>query len=276
MGRIKVQCELVTPLLMHGEDKNIPELRVPSIKGVMRFWWRAIFKHLDLEEMRKEEGKLFGNTKKRSSFDLKITSSNLREGRFKPVPHKGFRVSGFEAGGRFEMVFTGLDKEKLKTAYETFVIASVLGGFGQRSRRGYGSIRVVKVESEGIDVEKKYPIEKSEIVQWIKRLNRDINKLPKMDYPYLKKLILKGRYFSHYSSLLEQIGWATDKYPYFGFVRGGKKLASPVVVTINRHPRGYFPVITLLADPKKACRWKKFEEFKKIVFEGDILNPYSQ
>jgi CRISPR-associated protein Cmr1 len=273
MRRINVQCELVTPLLMHGKDTNTPELRVPSIKGVMRFWWRAIFRQLDLDEMRKEEGKIFGDTEKRSSFDLKIVTSNLKEGKFKPVPHKGFKVPGFEAGGRFELVFSGLDKDKLRTAYEIFVIASVLGGFGQRSRRGYGSIRVIKVESNGVDVEKKYPVERSEIVRWIKKLNPDINKPPQIDYPYLRKLILKNRYFSHYSYLLEQIGWATHKYPYFGSA-GGRRLASPVVVTINRHPRGYFPMITLLADPKGVCRWEKFEEFKEIVFEGDIRNPY--
>jgi CRISPR-associated protein Cmr1 len=282
MKKITLSCELVTPLLMHGKEKETLELRPASIKGVMRFWWRAIFRHLDLDErkkddMRKEEGEIFGNTERRSSFNLKITASNLREGRFKPVPHKGFRVPGFEAGGRFELLFTGLDEKKLKTAYETFVIASVLGGFGQRSRRGYGSIRIVKVESEGFKkekIEKKYPVERSEIVRWIKRLNPEINTPPKVEYPYLRKLILKNRYFNHYSYLLEQIGWATHKYPYFGFAGGGKRLASPVVVTINRHPRGYFPIITLLADPKGACRWEKFEEFKEIVFEGDIENPY--
>ena len=33
--------ETLTPLFMHGNRRNL-EVRVPSIKGVLRYWWRTL------------------------------------------------------------------------------------------------------------------------------------------------------------------------------------------------------------------------------------------
>ena len=75
-NKISLQCEIVTPLLMHGADKDA-ELREQSFKGVMRFWWRAIHGNLDLKTLKKEENKIFGNTEHKSGFRMKITNRNL-------------------------------------------------------------------------------------------------------------------------------------------------------------------------------------------------------
>ena len=42
MEKIVFECESVTPMFMYGADGKTPELRPASVKGVMRFWWRAI------------------------------------------------------------------------------------------------------------------------------------------------------------------------------------------------------------------------------------------
>ncbi len=49
-------------MFLAGADGTTPELRAPSIKGALRFWWRAMNGHLSLEELRKQESDLFGNT----------------------------------------------------------------------------------------------------------------------------------------------------------------------------------------------------------------------
>ncbi len=41
MKSIKFTLETITPLFLAGADGQTPELRPPSIKGMMRFWWRA-------------------------------------------------------------------------------------------------------------------------------------------------------------------------------------------------------------------------------------------
>ena len=42
------EVEIVTPLFLGGADPNKAELRAPSIKGALRFWWRALNPHFSL------------------------------------------------------------------------------------------------------------------------------------------------------------------------------------------------------------------------------------
>lgn len=55
---------VTTPLFGSGADKVTPELRLPSFKGVLRFWWRALaWSRLqgDLAAVQMEEDLLFGS-----------------------------------------------------------------------------------------------------------------------------------------------------------------------------------------------------------------------
>lgn len=60
METITFHCKVITPMFLAGADGQTPELRAPSIKGAMRFWWRALNGHLGVEEMREKEVKIFG------------------------------------------------------------------------------------------------------------------------------------------------------------------------------------------------------------------------
>ncbi len=42
MRSITFECETITPMFLACADGKTPELRPPSIKGLMRFWWRAM------------------------------------------------------------------------------------------------------------------------------------------------------------------------------------------------------------------------------------------
>jgi len=41
MQEIKATYKIVTPMFLGGADHE-EEIRVPSIKGALRFWWRAL------------------------------------------------------------------------------------------------------------------------------------------------------------------------------------------------------------------------------------------
>lgn len=58
MGTLNFNCRTVTPMFMAGADGKTAELRPPSIKGILRFWWRAM--HAGDPEMREKEKMLFG------------------------------------------------------------------------------------------------------------------------------------------------------------------------------------------------------------------------
>lgn len=62
--RIEAAYRVVTPLFSAGADSTRPEVRLPSFKGVLRYWWRALAWSRcrgDLEVVRREEDRLFGS-----------------------------------------------------------------------------------------------------------------------------------------------------------------------------------------------------------------------
>ena len=81
MGATSIEAtyRLVTPAFVGGADsKKSAELRPPTIKGQLRFWWRALaWARLqgDMEQLRAEEDELFGSTRTgQSSFLLSVVS----------------------------------------------------------------------------------------------------------------------------------------------------------------------------------------------------------
>ena len=71
------ECEVVTPMFLGGANIKISEIRTQSIKGALRFWWRAIYgKKYSLEEMKKKETKIFGNTEQKSNVTITIDGLN--------------------------------------------------------------------------------------------------------------------------------------------------------------------------------------------------------
>jgi CRISPR type III-B/RAMP module RAMP protein Cmr1 len=60
METLTFNCKILTPMFLAGADGRTPELRAASIKGAMRFWWRACNGHLGLDDLRKQEQAIFG------------------------------------------------------------------------------------------------------------------------------------------------------------------------------------------------------------------------
>ncbi|HRT27599.1 MAG TPA: type III-B CRISPR module RAMP protein Cmr1, partial [Syntrophales bacterium] len=94
------ECEVVTPMFLGGADPRGAELRVPPIKGAMRFWWRATCGIESIKEMAEEEAKIFGSTEKKSKVSLWIENidaepklEKLPEGTKVPVEGKTYSAS---------------------------------------------------------------------------------------------------------------------------------------------------------------------------------------
>ncbi|MCP4402916.1 MAG: type III-B CRISPR module RAMP protein Cmr1 [bacterium] len=64
MYKVPFDLETVTPLFMAGADGRTPELRTPSFKGMLRFWWRAMRADDNIQHLAEQEAKLFGGTGK--------------------------------------------------------------------------------------------------------------------------------------------------------------------------------------------------------------------
>ena len=91
MNSITFTCEVVTPMFVAGADGKKPELRAPSIKGVLRFWWRAMHGHLPIDDikipddevqkgLRSQETEIFGGggeNARRSQVTIRIKQRDL-------------------------------------------------------------------------------------------------------------------------------------------------------------------------------------------------------
>ncbi len=80
---LNFQGEVLTPLFLGGADtRGNPELRAPSFRGVLRYWFRALLSGSqlvitnsanELEILKREESRVFGSTEGRSSVSVLVT-----------------------------------------------------------------------------------------------------------------------------------------------------------------------------------------------------------
>ncbi len=84
---ITFHCHTISPMFLGGADSDQAELRAPSVKGALRFWERAIARHLIFDNgredhirlLRNDEG-LFGGvftTQEKSKVSVSITHGPL-------------------------------------------------------------------------------------------------------------------------------------------------------------------------------------------------------
>jgi CRISPR-associated protein Cmr1 len=152
---------------MSGTNQNEPELRAPSIKGALRFWWRAMNGHLSLEQLKQKEDDIFGGTDNRSKVTIRVVFDEDAAYKIKgeeAIPnnevglnylyyifkHQQKDRSGFGVGNTFKIIFSCKETEKAAflnvcAAFWAFVY---IGGIGSRARRGAGAIAVQSVEDK--------------------------------------------------------------------------------------------------------------------------------
>ena len=98
MYNAEFEIEALTPIFMRGADQREAEIRASSIKGVIRWWFRALAGNYfgdDIKSLREAENYAFGSTSGRSRAVVSITdlSKNLDE-RLLPMA-RGFRQKTF-------------------------------------------------------------------------------------------------------------------------------------------------------------------------------------
>lgn len=95
MKTLEADFRIVTPLFMSGADQAIAELRPPSIKGVIRFWWRTLTYsrfNEDLSQLAEQESELFGSTEQAASIIIRISSQSKTATTQKNATHQSFKA----------------------------------------------------------------------------------------------------------------------------------------------------------------------------------------
>lgn len=186
--RLGATFAVTTPLFGGGAQPDASaEIRPPSLKGVLRFWWRALAWSRcggDLTKIRSEEARILGaagdgKTGGQASFLLRITDVKLPailkppqilEERDRKVVGVGVRYFGYGLMEAFPSKKTGAQAGQLTrpclAAPFTFTVELVsrcspnpsvvdalklmglLGGLGSRTRRGWGSSSLLSLQGE--------------------------------------------------------------------------------------------------------------------------------
>jgi len=161
---------------MAGLKQQDAELRLPSIKGALRFWWRALqYAKLngDIKRLHQEEAKLFGSTERQSSVRMSLSDVHVERTRKFGELHDqlakspGARYLGYGVVHAFDSSKSGVKMGQLTRAcmeacrftlnvisrdplpddlIRAIKIMGLLGGLGSKARKGYGSLTLDKLE----------------------------------------------------------------------------------------------------------------------------------
>lgn len=163
MHKAEFEVQTVTPLFIAGadqEDISNEALRPPSLRGVMRWWYRTLLlaKTNSLETIREYESNLFGSTNTKSP--ISIIQGNFSD----PDTYRPFDIDigylffsfrqtkdrsarrFYNVDTKFSLTFLAKEVEKLERAISIFWLALNLGSIGSRARRGAGSLSLIKAE----------------------------------------------------------------------------------------------------------------------------------
>lgn len=165
MEEITFEVETVTPLFIAGADqRNIENegLRTPSLRGAMRWWFRAVAGGAKLssgsingKKIKEEEEEIWGAADKKSKVSISTFSINSRISSIQNIRERGIKYLSYgssdrpciEPGGKFRVDIrlnsTISDEEKNRIVATIWLLLN-LGNIGSKSRKGFGSLRITK------------------------------------------------------------------------------------------------------------------------------------
>ncbi len=172
---IEAVYRITTPMFCGGADKNTAELRLPSFKGALRFWWRSMMcgKKISKEELHEKEAALFGSSDQKvgqSKVIMQLIDEDLLESLTSTTAFKGEQFGGLRYFGRGVMDHRGklssamipggnftvrlrispvLTKDQIEEVQKALIFLGTVGGLGSKSRKGFGSLTLTSLKTDG-------------------------------------------------------------------------------------------------------------------------------
>lgn len=204
---------ITTPMFIGGSDQKATEVRPASVKGALRFWWRALnwARHAQayprdeaaaLRALHAEEARLFGLAAKDGGGGQGVCLLSIGQGKSKPVAQPfspmtasqlyllGMGLGNFREGtlrsaltdGEFSvrLLFrpscSAADKQSVLDALYLF---GLLGSLGSRARHGMGSVSL----SQWQDDARKVPANRDDYLAALRSLLPQIDPQLAADLP---------------------------------------------------------------------------------------------
>lgn len=317
-----LRAESLTPLVIAGADPKSPDvlaegLRPPSLRGAMRWWFRAMMgsivgAHDNYKTLRDLEGKIFGATDQGSSVRLRtypvedvkpdIAYLCMNDDRdLSKSGGKNYRrisKSSIHPNAKFRIQLDSRSDEVFRMALSSLWLTAMLGGLGNRARRGFGSLALSPEEDtteaiQRLNLDFSYPNKSlADIAQWLEKGLNQVhghfkNYVSAVDSPPPAKFSVPSKaqaklwlikpqneFWSTWSEAMNAL--REDIYrsykgakslPEIGSAR--PRLASPLIIQIKRIARDkYFGVLLVFNEkhnPKRylGTNWSDFVRFLK-------------
>ncbi len=172
---------IVTPMFIGNAEQKADSLRPPSIKGALRFWWRALHwgRYLRksgtvyeaLRHLHQQEAYLFGSAADeagsgqgrfllRVSEQPRLTLETVWPQNNTGSGYLGYGLmatndqlhrEGLKEGADFTMELRfkpGTPSSDVETLIETLRVWSLFGGLGSRARRGFGAVTLLELNGQ--------------------------------------------------------------------------------------------------------------------------------
>lgn len=283
MNTTQLELETVTPMFLHGHDNKVLELRPPPFKALFRYWWRTV-QNCNWKSLSEEEAAKFGSTDSKAPFSLRISgATNLGPAiKYSPMPHKGrAKMDAYDVGESFNLCMITKNTSDASYYKQIAKLGFLLGGIGNRSRRGFGSIRetswnfknISDLQNEILETlnalandlfEEKERCINNRSVQIIESKNCT-NGSPEPKYPVIRRVFF-GQQTDTVKNLLKKIGEATHQHQdrALGYARRGK-MASPIHVRIQKVGTDYLPIVVQLYSiyPDRTLSNQQKQNFRK-------------
>jgi len=194
MERYTFTFRVITPLFISGADQQRAELRPSSIRGALRFWFRAMMGGVvggDWRRVKDLEADVFGDTEQASKFGIRIETSSLPKNVGENIGKLGDGIAYMGAGVLFRrdkngyyklrrgcywppesspfgvyLLLRSSDLYTREVMLGTIWLLTTLGGLGSRIRRGFGSIIVEQVFPD--DYDEKYRYRQGDIIEYLR------------------------------------------------------------------------------------------------------------
>ncbi len=252
---------ITTPMFIGGSDQKATEVRPASVKGALRFWWRALnwarhaqaYPHDEtaaLRALHAEEARLFGLAARNGGGGQGVCLLSVDQGKIKAAEQPfspmtasqlyllGMGLGSFKGGNRtlrnalidgefsvrllFRPSCSAADKQSVLDALYLF---GLLGSLGSRARHGMGSVSLSRWQADA----RKVPATRADYLAALRSLLPQIGPQLAADLPPFTAFSGRSRidlsaHGKDPLALLTLVGSEQQRYRSFG--QNGKVLGS--------------------------------------------------
>jgi CRISPR-associated protein Cmr1 len=242
---------ITTPMFIGGADQNASDVRPTSVKGALRFWWRALnWQHFSKENdneaaalraLHAEEARLFGLAASDEGGGQGVFLLSLSQHKIQPVAQPfenmtntqlyllGMGLGSFREGnqtlrnaligGEFtvRLLFRPRCAEADKTSVlDALYLFGLLGALGSRARHGMGSVSLSQWQGDERSVPATREAYKAAIASLLKHTKGEAHVLPPFTAFSAQARIDISAVDKKPFSLLDTVGAEQQMYRSFG------------------------------------------------------------